>query len=65
MNVLDKIKSLLNGFKQGGETMEEADLSKVESALSAKMESSTNVWWSVLRGTSAFRWIRRGRCCRI
>lgn len=51
MNVLDKIKSLLNGFKQGGETMEEADLSKVESALSAKMESSTNVWWSVFQNS--------------
>ena len=51
MNVLDKIKSLLNGFKQGCETMEEADLSKVESALSAKMESSTNVWWSVFQNS--------------
>ena len=31
--------------------MEEADLSKVESALSAKMESSTNVWWSVFQNS--------------
>lgn len=51
MNVLDKIKSLLNGFKQGGETMEEADLSKVESALSAKMETATNVWWNVFQNS--------------
>lgn len=51
MNVLDKIKSLLNGFKQGGETMEEADLSKVQSALSTKMESATNVWWNVFQNS--------------
>ena len=51
MNVLDKIKSLLNGFKQGGETMEEADLSKVQSALSTKMETATNVWWNVFQNS--------------
>ena len=51
MIVLDKIKSLLNGFKKGGETMEEADLSKVQSALSTKMETATNVWWNVFQNS--------------
>lgn len=51
MNVLDKIKSLLNGFKQGGETMEEADLSKVQSAVSTKMETATNIWWDVFQNS--------------
>lgn len=50
MNVLDKIKSLLNGFKQGGETMEEADLSKVQSAVSPTMKTATAVWWEVFKG---------------
>lgn len=51
MNVLDRIKSLLNGFKQGGETMEEADLNKVESAVSPTMKSVTNVWWNVFQNS--------------
>ncbi|MBP0982722.1 MAG: hypothetical protein J6A19_03275 [Oscillospiraceae bacterium] len=51
MNVLDKIKSLLNGIKQGGDTMEEADLSKVQSALSTKMETATNIWWDVFQNS--------------
>ena len=31
--------------------MEEADLSKVQSALSTKMESATSVWWNVFQNS--------------
>ena len=50
MKVLNKLKSLLNGFKQGGEAMEEADLSKVQSAVSTKMKTAADVWWDVFKG---------------
>lgn len=50
MIVLDKVKSLLNGFKKGGEAMEESDLSKVQSAVSPTMKTATTVWWEVFKG---------------
>ena len=31
--------------------MEEADISKVHSAVSTKMETATNIWWNVFQNS--------------
>ena len=51
MSVLTKIKSLLNGFKKGGDNVESiADLSKIETAQSPTMRAKTDEWWNVFQG---------------
>lgn len=51
MNFLTKLKSLVNGFKKGGDNMEGiVDLSKIETAVSATMSAKTREWWSVFQG---------------
>lgn len=51
MNVLKKLKSLLNGFGKGGDDMEDiADISKIETAVSATMKSKTREWWEIFQG---------------
>lgn len=51
MNVLNKLKSLLNGFKRGGDNVDEiADISKIETAVSATMSAKTSEWWSIFQG---------------
>lgn len=51
MNVLKKLKSLLNGFGKGGDDMEDiADISKLETAVSAVMQTKTREWWDIFRG---------------
>lgn len=51
MNVLTKIKSLVNGFGKGGEKVENfADLSKIQTAVSPIMREKTREWWSVFQG---------------
>lgn len=50
MNVLNKLKSLLNGFKGGENVNETEDFSKIQSAVSSAMETATAEWWNVFRG---------------
>lgn len=51
MNVLKKLKSLLNGFGKGGDDMEDiADISKLETAVSAVMQAKTREWWEIFQG---------------
>lgn len=51
MNVFKYLKNLVNGFKKGGESMEEiADLTKIQSAASALMKAETNLWWEIFQG---------------
>lgn len=51
MNVLRKLKSLVNGFGKGGEDVENiSDISKIETAVSPIMREKTREWWSVFQG---------------
>ncbi len=51
MNVLKKLKSLVNGLKKGGDSMDEtADISKIETAVSAVMQIKTREWWDIFQG---------------
>lgn len=51
MNVLNKLKSLLNGFKRGGDNVYEiADIAKIETAVSATMDTKIREWWSAFQG---------------
>lgn len=51
MNFLTKLKSLVNGFRKGGEHMNEiADISKTETAVSATMKIKTREWWNIFQG---------------
>lgn len=51
MNVLRKLKSLVNGFGKGGEDVEEiADISKIKTAVSPTMREKTYEWWDVFQG---------------
>lgn len=50
MSILDGLKSLLNGFKRGGETMETADFSREQSAVSPVMKTATDMWWEAFKG---------------
>lgn len=51
MNVLKKLKSLLNGFGKGGDDMEDiADISKLETAVSAVMREKSREWWNIFQG---------------
>lgn len=51
MAFLKTLKSLVNGFKKGGENMGEiADISKIETAVSAVMQYKTREWWSIFQG---------------
>ncbi len=51
MNVLKKLKSLVNGFGKGGDSMDEtADISKLETAVSAVMQIKTREWWDIFQG---------------
>lgn len=51
MNFLTKLKSLVNGFRKGGENMNEiADISKIETAVSATMQYKTHEWWNIFQG---------------
>lgn len=51
MNVLKRFKSLLNGLKRGGDNVEAiADLTKIETAVSATMSAKTHEWWNAFQG---------------
>lgn len=50
MNLLDGIKDLFKGFKKGGETMETADLNRLQSAVSPIMKTATDIWWEAFKG---------------
>lgn len=51
MNVLKRLKSLLNGLKRGGDNVEAiADLTKIEAAVSATMSAKTREWWDAFQG---------------
>lgn len=51
MNVLKRLKSLLNGLKRGGDDVNDiADISKMETAVSATMQYKTREWWSIFQG---------------
>lgn len=51
MNVLKKFKSLLNGFGKGGDDVNDiADISRLETAVSATMQDKTQEWWDIFKG---------------
>ncbi len=50
MNVLNKLKSLLNGFKGGDNVDDTIDITKIQSAVSPAMRAATDEWWNVFRG---------------
>ena len=51
MNVLRKLKSLVKGFGKGGDDMEDiADVSKLETAVSAVMREKSREWWDIFQG---------------
>ncbi len=51
MNVLKTLKSLVNGFKKGGDSVDAiSDLSKIDSAQSPVMCEKTHEWWNIFQG---------------
>jgi len=51
MNVLTKLKSLVNGFRKVGESMDDiADISKIDTAQSPIMCEKTREWWNIFQG---------------
>ncbi len=48
MNVLKTLKSFVNGFKKGGDNLD--DISKIESAASPIMSEKTREWWNIFQG---------------
>lgn len=51
MNVLKTLKSLVNGFKKGGDSVDAiTDLSKIDSAQSPIMREKTREWWDIFQG---------------
>lgn len=51
MNVIKKIKSLVNGFGKGGDDVSDmADISRLETAVSAVMSTKTREWWDIFQG---------------
>lgn len=51
MNVLKTLKSLVNGFRKGGESVDDiADISKIETAQSPIMREKTREWWDIFQG---------------
>lgn len=51
MNVLKTLKSLVNGFKKGGDSVDAiSDLSKIDSAQSPIMREKTREWWNIFQG---------------
>ena len=51
MSVLKSLKSLLSGFRKGGDDVKNiADLSKIETAQSPLMKTKTDEWWSIFQG---------------
>lgn len=49
MSVLNKLKSLFNGGKEGG-SVDETEYKLSDSAVSAEMKTATDIWWDVFRG---------------
>lgn len=49
MSVLNKIKSLFKGGKEGG-SVDETEYKLSDSAVSAEMKSATDIWWEAFRG---------------
>ena len=50
MSIIDKFKSLFNGFGKDGDSMDSiADISKIETAASAAMQSATKLWWNAFQ----------------
>lgn len=51
MNVLRTLKSFVNGFKKGGDSVDAiTDLSKIDSAQSPIMREKTREWWDIFQG---------------
>ncbi|MGN0699384.1 MAG: phage portal protein [Oscillospiraceae bacterium] len=53
MNVLTALKSLFTGGKKGSVTMgtvETEDISKIQTAVSARMQEKTDEWWNAFKG---------------
>lgn len=50
MSLKNKLKSLLNGFKKGGGSVDSiADISKIDTAASGIMQSATKLWWGAFQ----------------
>lgn len=51
MNVLKTLKSFVNSFKKGGDSMDAiSDLSKIDTAQSPIMRDKTREWWDIFQG---------------
>ncbi|MBP1544334.1 MAG: phage portal protein [Oscillospiraceae bacterium] len=50
MSFKDMFKSLFNGLKKGGESMDDtADIAKIATAVSGTMQTATKLWWDAFR----------------